>query len=52
MLATTVKEAWENLPAETNNMVFSRLPIVHQLIAEVNGDNLWVEDSRGQNGII
>ena len=49
-LAETVIQAWINLPADTIQQVFERIPIVHQLIVEGHGDNLNVEDRRGRHG--
>jgi len=49
-LAEKVIQAWINLPADTIQWVFERIPIVHQLIVEGHGDNLNVEDRRGRHG--
>ncbi len=46
-LSRTVNEAWNNLPAETIQKVFDRIPIVHQLIVDSGGDNVNVEEMRG-----
>jgi hypothetical protein len=47
-LATTVQEAWKDLPAD---QVFNRIPVVHQLIVECGGDNVNVEERRGRHNI-
>jgi hypothetical protein len=46
-LAVSVKQAWDHLPVETIQKVFDRIPIILQLIAEGDGDNINVEDRRG-----
>ena len=43
-------EAWENLPVDTIQKVFNRIPIVLQLIVEGGGDNINVEERRGRQG--
>jgi hypothetical protein len=50
-LATTVQEAWADLPADTIQWVFNRIPVVHQLIVECGGDNVNVEERRGHCNI-
>jgi hypothetical protein len=49
-LAVSVMEAWENLPVDTIQKVFDRIPIVLQLIVEGGGDNINVEGRRGRQG--
>ncbi len=49
-LAVSVMEAWENLPVDTIQKVFDRIPIVLQLIVEGGGDNINVEERRGRQG--
>jgi len=49
-LAVSVMEAWENLPVDTIQKVFNRIPIVLQLIVEGGGDNINVEERRGRQG--
>jgi hypothetical protein len=46
-LALSVQEAWRDLPVASINKVFSRIPVVCQLIVVEGGDNLRVEDQRG-----
>ena len=46
-----MQEAWENLPGDTIQRVFSRIPIVLQLIVDSNGDNVNVEERRGRNNV-
>ncbi len=43
-------QAWNDLPVGTIQQVFERIPIVHQLIVEVSGDNINVDDRRGHCG--
>jgi hypothetical protein len=50
-LATTVQEAWRDLPADTIQRVFNRIPVVHQLFVESGGDNVNVEERRGRRNI-
>jgi hypothetical protein len=50
-LATTVQEAWRDLPADTIQRVFNRIPVVYQLIVESGGDNINVEERRGRCNI-
>jgi hypothetical protein len=50
-LAQTVQEAWENLPRDTIQRVFSRIPIVLQLIVDNRGDNMNVEERRGRHNV-
>ena len=50
-LAATVKEAWENLPRETIQRVFNRIPLVLELIVASGGDNITVEDQRGRRNM-
>jgi len=50
-LSRTVQEAWEDLPADTIQRVFNRIPVVHQLIVECGGDNVNVEERRGHRNI-
>jgi len=50
-LAATVKEAWENLPRETIQRVFNRIPLVLELIVVSGGDNITVEDQRGRRNM-
>jgi hypothetical protein len=47
-LAETVQEVWNNVPGDTIQWVFSRIPIVRQWIVESGGDNVTVEERRGQ----
>ncbi len=47
----TVQEAWRDLPADTIQRVFNRIPVVHQLIVESGGDNIKVEERRGCRNI-
>ena len=42
-------EAWENLPVDTIQKVFDRIPIVLQLIVMFGGDNINVEERRGRH---
>ncbi len=46
-----MQEAWENLPRDTIQRVFSRIPIVLQLIVDNRGDNVNVEEQRGRHNI-
>jgi len=50
-LAATVREAWENLPGETIQRVFNRIPIVLRQIVASGGDNITVEDNRGRRNM-
>jgi hypothetical protein len=43
-LAQAVQEAWENLPGDTIQWVFSRILIVLQLILDSNGDNVSIDE--------
>jgi hypothetical protein len=43
-LAVSVQEAWKDLPVASINKIFSRIPIVCELIVVDGGDNLRVED--------
>ena len=43
-LTTTVQEAWRDLPVDTTQRVFNRIPVVYQLIVECGGDNVNVEE--------
>jgi hypothetical protein len=43
-LAVSVQEAWRDLPVASTNKVFSRIPIVCELIVMHGGDKLRVED--------
>jgi hypothetical protein len=49
--ATTVQEAWEDLPSDTIQQVFNSIPIVHQLIVKRGGDNMNVEERRDRLNI-
>jgi hypothetical protein len=51
-LKTTVQEAWRDLPVDTIQRVFIRIPMVYQLIAECGGDNVNVEELRGHCNIV
>jgi hypothetical protein len=51
-LTTTVQEAWRDLPVDTIQRVFIRIPMVYQLIAECGGDNVNVEELRGHCNIV
>jgi hypothetical protein len=50
-LAATVKEAWENLPGDTIQRVFNRIPIVLWQIVASGGDNITVEERRGRRNM-
>jgi hypothetical protein len=50
-LTTTVQEAWRDLPGDTIQRVFNRIPMVYQLIVESGGDNINVEERRGHRNI-
>jgi hypothetical protein len=47
-LSKTVNEAWNDLPAETIQKVFDRIPLVHQLIVNSGGNSVNVEEMRGR----
>ncbi len=51
-LAISIKEAWNNLPVETVQWVFNRIPIVLQQIVECGGDNVNVEERRGRRNMV
>jgi hypothetical protein len=46
---TTV--AWRDLPKDTIQRVFNRVPMVYQLIVEYGGDNMNVEERMGHLNI-
>jgi hypothetical protein len=50
-LAATVQEAWNDLPAETIQKLFDRIPLVHQLIVDSGSDYVNVEERRGRHNI-
>ncbi len=50
-LAISVEETWNNLPIETVQRVFNRIPIVLELIVACGGDNVNVEERRGRRKI-
>ncbi len=43
-----MQEAWNNLPGDTIQQVFSRIFIVLQLNVKSGGDNVTVKEQRGQ----
>ncbi len=43
--------AWRDLPEDTIQRVFNRVPMVYQLIVECGGDNMNVEERRGHLNI-
>jgi hypothetical protein len=51
VLTITVQEAWRDLPADTIQRVFNRIPVVYQLIVESGGGNINVEERRGRRNI-
>jgi hypothetical protein len=51
VLTRTVQEAWRNLPEDTIQRAFNRLPVLHQLIVECGGDNMDVEKRKGYHKI-
>jgi hypothetical protein len=47
-IANSVQQAWNHLPSEKIARVFSRIPIVLELIVEDQGGNDLIEGHRGQ----
>ena len=48
IIATSVEQAWADLPSQTVANVFGRIPTVLELIAEDGGGNAKVEERRGE----